>query len=197
MLKAIRNPIAYQGRHVKSKYFEGWYFKHVNQPQNQIISFIVGISKAKHDPHSFIQVIQSNPVQTDYFRFESEAFKANDNPFSVSINHNFFSLTNIRLQLSNAQRYIKANLTYTQPLPITTSIYAPNIMGPFAYIGAMECNHGIASMDHIVNGSIQINDQSYVFENQKGYIEKDWGKSFPKRYIWLQSNHFKDPHTSF
>ena len=24
----------------------------------------------------------------------------------------------------------------------------------------------------------------------KGYIEKDWGSSFPKRYVWLQSNHF-------
>ncbi|QII81181.1 hypothetical protein G7057_00970 [Jeotgalibaca arthritidis] len=26
----------------------------------------------------------------------------------------------------------------------------------------------------------------------KGYIEKDWGRSFPKNYIWIQSNHFND-----
>lgn len=25
-----------------------------------------------------------------------------------------------------------------------------------------------------------------------GYIEKDWGTSFPKQYIWLQCNHFEE-----
>jgi len=31
------------------------------------------------------------------------------------------------------------------------------------------------------------------FGNGRGYIEKDWGKSFPSAYIWLQSNHFSQP----
>jgi hypothetical protein len=35
------------------------------------------------------------------------------------------------------------------------------------------------------------------FDHGKAYIEKDWGKSFPKAYIWLQSNHFKNKKTSF
>lgn len=34
------------------------------------------------------------------------------------------------------------------------------------------------------------------FTNGKGYIEKDWGTSFPKEYIWGQCNHFKDEMTS-
>ena len=28
------------------------------------------------------------------------------------------------------------------------------------------------------------------FTGGRGYIEKDWGQSFPTGYIWMQSNHF-------
>ena len=30
----------------------------------------------------------------------------------------------------------------------------------------------------------------------RGYIEKDWGKSFPAGYLWMHSNHFSHPTTS-
>ena len=30
-----------------------------------------------------------------------------------------------------------------------------------------------------------------------GYIEKDWGISFPKSYIWCQGNNFKNSNSSF
>jgi len=28
------------------------------------------------------------------------------------------------------------------------------------------------------------------FSGGKGYIEKDWGRSFPRAYVWMQTNHF-------
>ena len=28
------------------------------------------------------------------------------------------------------------------------------------------------------------------FSGGRGYIEKDWGKSFPSAWVWFQSNHF-------
>ncbi|RPI92529.1 MAG: hypothetical protein EHM32_09050, partial [Spirochaetales bacterium] len=35
------------------------------------------------------------------------------------------------------------------------------------------------------------------FEGGRGYIEKDWGTSFPESWIWLQGNTFPDGETSF
>jgi hypothetical protein len=35
------------------------------------------------------------------------------------------------------------------------------------------------------------------FNGGKGYIEKDWGSSFPKSYVWLQSNHFSQEGSLF
>ena len=69
-------------------------------------------------------------------------------------------------------------------------------MGPFAYIPKMECYHGVTSMNHYLDGSLEINGRIVAFSNGKGYIEKDWGTKFPKNYVWLQSNHFEEPDTS-
>ena len=33
--------------------------------------------------------------------------------------------------------------------------------------------------------------RKWKFNDNKGYIEKDWGYSFPKSYIWCQGNCFK------
>lgn len=70
-------------------------------------------------------------------------------------------------------------------------------MGPFSYIPFMECNHAIISMQNTINGCININDETIYFNNNKGYIEKDWGCSFPKSYIWCQGNNFQKTNASF
>lgn len=55
----------------------------------------------------------------------------------------------------------------------------------------MECNHGVISMWHKVTGNIILNGEEFAFNDHMGYIEKDWGTSFPKKYFWLQCNDFK------
>jgi tocopherol cyclase len=57
----------------------------------------------------------------------------------------------------------------------------------------MECYHGIISMDHTITGQLVVNDEVIDFANGRGYTEKDWGRSFPSAYIWMQSNHFSEP----
>jgi hypothetical protein len=62
----------------------------------------------------------------------------------------------------------------------------------------MECFHGVVSIDHKISGDFLINNKVISFENGKGYIEKDWGKSMPSAWIWTQSNTFDDgSNTSF
>jgi hypothetical protein len=63
-------------------------------------------------------------------------------------------------------------------------------MGPFAFVPFMECYHGVLSMNHKIEGNLIINGETIDFTNGKGYIEKDWGHSFPSAYFWMQTNHF-------
>lgn len=45
-------------------------------------------------------------------------------------------------------------------------------MGPFAFVPFMECYHGIVSMDHIIQGELEIDGATVDFSNGRGYMEK-------------------------
>lgn len=52
-------------------------------------------------------------------------------------------------------------------------------------------------MDHGLKGGLLINKKMVDFTGGRGYIEKDWGNSFPESWIWMQSNNFSNTGTSF
>lgn len=200
--KKLIHPELFQGHRKKDKYFEGWYYKLVSFDEHTTLAFIPGISKNKKDPHAFIQVFISTSNAQDahlsryYFKFPSIDFSYTYDTFSVSIGKNFFSKEKIAIDLKNDQISLYGVIEIQQITTIKKSILAPNIMGPFGYLNFMECYHGIVSMHHTLLGELNINQDKINFTEGKGYIEKDWGKSFPRAYVWLQSNHFKNEQTS-
>ena len=60
----------------------------------------------------------------------------------------------------------------------------------------MECYHGVLSLDHGLRGALTVDGERVDFSGGRGYTEKDWGRSFPAAWVWLQSNHFEQPETS-
>jgi hypothetical protein len=59
-------------------------------------------------------------------------------------------------------------------------------MGIFGLIPGMECNHNVLSMSHGLKGVLQINDEKIDWNGGWGYVETDWGSSFPEHYLWTQ-----------
>jgi hypothetical protein len=47
-------------------------------------------------------------------------------------------------------------------------------------------------MDHAISGHVIVDGSHTCLDDGRGYIEKDWGKGFPRGYIWAQSNHFAE-----
>ena len=196
-----QNRNLFQGQLNKKDYFEGWYYKQVSMDGKTAISFIPGISLHVNDPHCFVQYIivdetLKNGISTGYMRFPVESFIWNDDPFAVKIGNNFFSESLVSVHIESATDTITGNLKLGSLTPIGSSALSPTIMGPFAYIPKMECYHGVTSMNHTLIGDLEMNGCTVAFTGGKGYIEKDWGTKFPKNYIWLQSNHFKEADTS-
>lgn len=61
----------------------------------------------------------------------------------------------------------------------------------------MACKHGVISMHHQVNGTLtDASGHTLIFKQDHGYLEKDWGHSFPEKYIWAQANHFPKKQTN-
>jgi hypothetical protein len=43
---------------------------------------------------------------------------------------------------------------------------------------------------------LALNGKPIHFGDGRGYIEKDWGRSFPDAWIWMQTNHFDQSRAS-
>ncbi|MDK2839699.1 MAG: tocopherol cyclase [Thermosipho sp. (in: thermotogales)] len=180
----IYHPESYHGEG-KKNFFEGWYFKNTSSNGSYVFAIIPGISIGS-DSHSFIQVID-NRGYSKYFRFEFSDFKFSNKPFWVKIKDNYFSLEKIKINLEN----FEGQLIFKGLKPWPVSIFSPGVMGPFGFLNFLECYHGILSFNHKVRGYLKVNGKEIDFNNGKGYIEKDWGISFPKSWIWSASNDFE------
>ena len=197
-LYLMKHPDLFQGEkylNTNKNYFEGWYFKNTNNETG--ISFIPGINIDDKDKKSFIQVITND---SSYFiNYNIKDFKFNFEPFYIKVGNNFFSKTGIYIDIKDEFQNINiyGNIKYSNTKNINTNFLNPNIMGPFSYIPFMECNHAILSMYNKINGSINFNNNIISFKDNIGYIEKDWGSSFPKSYIWCQGNNFQKSNASF
>jgi tocopherol cyclase len=196
----IRQPLLFQGRNKRKNYFEGWYFKQVDATRQTTLALIPGVSLEQGNRHAFLQVIYSTTAmthpQTWYVRYPYEAFSFQDHPFVLAIGPNRFSAEGIHLAIEQADLNLKGTVAIASFTPIETSRFSPSIMGPFSFLSFMECYHGVVSMDHVLSGSVLLNQTTIGFDHGRGYLEKDWGKSFPKEYVWLQTNHFATPGTS-
>ncbi|MRR19960.1 hypothetical protein EG827_07175 [bacterium] len=193
-IKSLFNPAMYQGWGNTRRYFEGWYFKVVNASGSRAFAFIPGIAMDETGKsHAFIQILDGKEKRSEYISFDAVSFVPSDKRFEVSIGNNRFSSAGMNLDLPDAA----GTLSFSGIAAWPGRWYSPGIMGPYTFAPFMECNHGIVSMDHSITGSLVIKGEEIDFSGGRGYIEKDWGHSFPSAYIWMQSNHFSTPGISF
>jgi len=189
-LHSFFNPEQFQGWGKTKKYFEGWYYKVVNAEETKAFAFIPGIAMDEAgNKQAFIQVLDGKKKTAEYHRFDSTLFLPKPKEFFVAIDKNNFSEKKLVIDLPGT----KGELNFTGIIPWPKPFYSPGIMGPYAFAPFMECYHGIVSMDHAINGELEIQGEKINFDNGRGYIEKDWGRSFPSAYFWLQTNHFSEP----
>ncbi len=175
----------------KNHFFEGWYFKNTSSQRDYVFAVIPGVSIGD-DSHAFIQIID-NMNFSDYYRFKFEDFKFSKKPFWISIGENYFSLKGFSIKLD----YIFAELKFKELTPWPVTIFSPGAMGYYGFFNFLECYHGILSFTHEIKGKVIVKGKNVEFNEGNGYIEKDWGRSFPKSWIWASSNNFENEKASF
>jgi hypothetical protein len=161
-----------------------------------VYAFIPGISLSG-DSHSFIQVLNGKTGESRYLRYPLSSFSAVPGEFDIRVGESRFSEDGIELNIDKDNLSIRGSVSYRALTPFPGTVFRPGIMGPYSHVPFMECKHGVVSVNHTLAGQIDFNGRTLSFSNGKGYIEKDWGSSFPETWIWLQSNHFEKPGTSF
>ncbi len=191
-IRTLNDPSLYHGHGRTKNFFEGWFFKVIDRTGTHSYSFIPGIflGSAPGKSHAFIQVMNGITGETFYHRFPAKEFSAERNTFNVRIGQSTFSATQLQIDVNSPDQSVRGSLSFSELKPWPVTFTSPGIMGWYSYVPYMECNHGVVSLDHAVHGKLTVNEQIIDFSGGRGYIEKDWGKSFPSAWIWIQSNHF-------
>jgi tocopherol cyclase len=203
IIKIVRkrsHPEAFQGNLKKKFYYEGWYNKIVDKKGKIIYAIIptLAINKKTNSSHAFIQILDGNTGDTDYIKYDLHQFEnLAKYDYDIRIDNNFFSSKGFTLNINQNKTNIKGVIEYNRPVPWPKTFFQPGVMGIMSYLPFLETYHGIISMNHSIKGSIDFNGKIVNFDGGKGYLEKDWGKSFPRAYIWAQTNHFSNPELSF
>jgi hypothetical protein len=220
-LQRVRHPERYHGGARKPPFFEGWYYKLVDARGGHRYAIIPGLFKSD-DPeqdHAFVQVLDGITGRVVYHRYPSSAFVSGASPraasqrgdserdggFVVTVGASRFTQHYLSLQLASPEQslYGEVHFEGVRPWPVTWA--SPGVMGPFGYLVgnrvlALECNHGVLSLDHGLRGALVVDgpeiERAVIdWSGGRGYVEKDWGASFPSAWVWMQSNHFQAPNT--
>jgi tocopherol cyclase len=165
----------------RRSYFEGWYFKH--QSKDQILALIPGIHIKNRITQAFIQVITND--NSYFISYPITECYINRLKSYIKIGETVFSQKGVKIHIHTEDIKLDGIIRYGKFDPIKYTI-----MGFFKLIPFMECKHEIISMHHILKGEVILNNKRLDFRQGIGYIEKDWGHSFPLSYQWLHCNYF-------
>ncbi len=199
MLDGLRHPEGYHGHGRRPPFFEGWYSKLVSRDETARIAVIPGIFLSD-DPsrhHAFVQVLNGSTGAASYHPYPVTAFDAARDRFEVTVGPNRFGADGFHLDIDDGGRRITGEVAFGALDPWPVRPWSPGVMGPYALAPRLECNHGVLSFDHELDGHLDVDGQRLTFTGGRGYLEKDWGAAFPAGYVWMQSNHFATPGSSF
>lgn len=183
----LYHPEIFQGSLSKKNYFEGWYYKFVSSDQSRAIAIIPGVALYdQKDRHAFIQIIDGVHQHSYYKSFNLDQFHYIKGQLDVSIGNNRFTANSVHLSLEE----MEGDITFPKINPLTSSLFNPGIMGWYSFTPFMQCYHGEVSLYHQLYGQTKGSLGNIDWNHGTGYIEKDWGTSFPKCWIWTHSNNF-------
>lgn len=169
----------FHGARRRRSYFEGWYLKQQTRDGRSLALIPAFHIDGQGRPSASLQVIAGG--QSWRLDYPAEEFQAAAEVFRVRLGENLFDSEGVRLAVEQEGLSLHGTLRYGPFAPLRS-----DIMGPFRFLGGMECAHGVLSMGHWVEGTVTLNGESLRFSEGIGYAETDRGRSFPDTYLWSQ-----------
>lgn len=140
--------------------------------------------------HAFILVFDARKHTMFMAQYPLESFTDGRRQFSVTIGGSRFGLDGLQLDLVDGATTVRAELRFSGIKPWPVRLLSPGVMGWYAFVPGMECYHGVLSLNHTIEGYVDVGGDRVDMGGGRGYIEKDWGRSMPSSWIWMQTNHF-------
>lgn len=191
--RGLAHPEAFHGRGRRAPFFEAWYVKLVDASGDRSLALIPGLFRGlgADSAHALLQVVDASAPWTHYHRGPCERFEAAEDRFSVSLQaagrDHHFDEQGLEVDLPELEGRVEFGPL--DPWPVLPR--SPGAMGPFAFAPGLECRHGICSFGHGLKGELRVGSERWNLDGGRGYIEKDWGSTFPRSWAWVQCEHFE------
>lgn len=169
--------------------FENWYFKLVDGNKEKTLDILIEMHSTKQGKEAYIQVMGNAIHEVICVHYPIESIRSEET--EIQIGENVLGLEQITLNIKKEDFHLKGELILSHHKQLKQSLWVPGLMGPYKYLPFLESYHEVLSLEHTLMGSLWINENKIVFDEGKGYIEKDWGKATPNVWLWAQCNHFK------
>lgn len=169
--------------------FENWYFKLVDARKENTLGILVGILMTHEGEEAFIEITENGISENLCVKYSLDAVKSKDT--EIQIGDNSLGLQKITLNMQKEGLTLKGEITFSNHKRLKESLWLSGLMGPYKYLPFLKSYHEVVSLQHTLMGSLWVNEKQIIFNEGKGYIEKDWGKVFPNVWLWAQCNHFK------
>lgn len=176
----MKDEIRFHYQNKPKQFFEGWYYKCTDQLLGNL-AVIAGISSNEQKSQAFIQIAHSSEISGCY-EYPIASFSYREEPFRVQIGQSVFTKEKIVVKI--AQIGLELQLQFTSQMPLPGSFLYPSIMGPLLYLPYLPCYHHIVALRSTVQGFIAQHGAKTAIRQGLGYIEKDYGVSFPSGYVW-------------
>lgn len=173
-------PTSLRAKAHRSNYFEGWFQKVYSRKYQASFIIIYGYAtKNSADTCGFIQVLTPNACpKIMYFPKHDISFDTNRHIVRMGENH----FTTDSIIISSDDIEMNLHLQNNHPIPTFK-----NSMGYSYFIPTLPCYHSVMNTAHLVSGSIRHSSKEYELDADLGYMEKNWGTSFPEKYFWLHA----------
>jgi hypothetical protein len=176
-------PNSIRGNFERNKYFEGWFQKVYSKEHNASFILIYGYATQNSDDHfGFLQVLIPNQ-EPEIAYFPKNEVSCDIEQHIFRMGKNLMTTELIRIDINGLR--IDLNFKNSQ-----LSRTFKNSMGYAYFIPNLPCYHSVLTTAQNVSGEIQHNGVYYTLNNAMGYLEKNWGTTFPESYFWI---HAVDP----
>lgn len=182
------HPEGFHGASRKGRFFEGWYHKLVTA-EGRCLALIPGWFQGEDgQAFAFLMVFDGARERVRMARFPAHRFVAARHAHDVGLDRSRFTLDRLQLDVDTAELSLHGEVRTHDPFPWPVTPTSPGVMGWYGWVPGMQCWHGVLSLDHALSGHLDLDGERITLDGGRGYIEKDWGRSFPDAWVWMQAN---------
>lgn len=170
----------------KNRGFINWYFNIRNSYKERSIVFNIG----SYFGQNYLTVRDNQEEVRRVFNISVQQLKIEKD--GIFFKEHKLLKNEIFLDLKEKDFTIKGEVSISGEPLIYPSKRQKSMMGPIRYIPFLKNYYELICLNAPIQGFIQLNDENIDLMQGTAYIEKQWGREYPKVWVSAQCNCFKN-----